>query len=186
MRFVDKKLFSFDITRASFLSRGSGFEGKVAERLEDINHDSEQIKFRKNFLKVWVAKVFTADYTDPKTFEYFDKVGIMHTGQAGFKHREKKSPLHVDYTHCAILLGYVQSMLTSAVMAQDLPDETKTAVLVAVNKVMWIQNDLFARHYINPSGASIATKIPKEVTNAMPVAIFSLAAGLSYLLFVRG
>jgi hypothetical protein len=59
-----------------------------------------------------VNKVFTSDYTNPmvsfapadlgitltgrKTFEYLDKVGIMHTGQAGFKHREKKAPLHVD------------------------------------------------------------------------------------------
>ncbi|KAF8750010.1 Protoglobin [Rhizoctonia solani] len=100
--------------------------GQLAEKLEDINHNSEQIKFRKDFLKVWVVKVFTADYNDPKTFEYLDRVGIMHTGKAGFKHREKKDPLFVDYAHCAILLGYVQSMLTSAVMARDdLPDEVK-------------------------------------------------------------
>ncbi|KAG9120952.1 hypothetical protein FRC07_003302 [Ceratobasidium sp. 392] len=181
---VYTKLFSFDITRASFTTRGSGFQGKVTERLEDLSHDSEQIKFRKNFLKVWVAKVFTADYNDPQTFDYLDKVGIMHTGQAGFKHREKKSRLHVDYIHCAILLGYVQSMLTSAVMAQDLPEETKTAVLVAINKVMWIQNDLFARHYM-PSNAPVATKLPKQVTDAMPVVILGLTAALSYLLFAR-
>jgi hypothetical protein len=43
---VDEKLFSFDITRASFLPRNSGFEGKIATRLEDITHDSPQIKFR--------------------------------------------------------------------------------------------------------------------------------------------
>ncbi|KAG8744010.1 hypothetical protein FRC10_010989 [Ceratobasidium sp. 414] len=181
---VYEKLFSFDITRAAFLSRNSGFEGKVAERLEDITHNSEQIKFRKDFLKIWVAKVFTSDYTDPKTFEYLDKVGIMHTGQAGFKHREKKAPLHVDYVHCAILLGYVQSMLTSAVMAQDLPEETKTAVLLAVNKVMWIQNDLFARHYI-PSNVPTVATTPKSVADAMPVVIFGLAVALVYVLFAR-
>ncbi|KAB5590704.1 hypothetical protein CTheo_5852 [Ceratobasidium theobromae] len=152
---VYEKLFSFDITRASFMTRHTGFQGKVAARLEDITHESEQIKFRKDILKVWVVKVFTADYTDPKTFEYLDRVGVMHTGKSGFKHREKKDPLFVDYVHCAILLGYVQSMLTSAVMGQDLPEEVKTATLVAINKVMWIQNDLFARHYISakPAGA---------------------------------
>jgi hypothetical protein len=42
----DEKLFSFDVTRATFLSRNTGFEGKLAERLEEITHDSEQIKFR--------------------------------------------------------------------------------------------------------------------------------------------
>ncbi|ELU41091.1 hypothetical protein AG1IA_04872 [Rhizoctonia solani AG-1 IA] len=30
------------------------------------------------------------------TFEYLDKVGLMHTGPAAFQHREKKEPLHVD------------------------------------------------------------------------------------------
>ncbi|QRV78616.1 protoglobin protein [Ceratobasidium sp. AG-Ba] len=93
---VYEKLFTFDITRASFMERNTGFQGKVATRLEDITHNSEQIQFRKNFLRQYVAKVFTADYSNPKTFEYFDKVGIMHTGQAGFKHREKSSRLHVD------------------------------------------------------------------------------------------
>ncbi|KAF8603717.1 hypothetical protein BDV93DRAFT_493283 [Ceratobasidium sp. AG-I] len=179
---VYQKLFAYDITRASFLVRNSGFEGKLSQRLEDITHDSEQIKFRKDFLKVWVVKIFTADYNDPKTFEYLDRVGIMHTGVAGFKHREKKTPLNVDYVHCAILLGYVQSMLTSAVMAQDLPEETKTATLLAINKVMWIQNDLFARHYIATGPKSI---LPPNVHPALPVALAGVAAVALYALFSR-
>ncbi|ELU36166.1 hypothetical protein AG1IA_09803 [Rhizoctonia solani AG-1 IA] len=63
---VYEKLFSFDITRRIFMTRHTGFTGQLAEKLEDINHNSEQIKFRKDFLKVWVVKVFTADYNDPK------------------------------------------------------------------------------------------------------------------------
>jgi hypothetical protein len=49
---VDEKLFSFDVTRATFLSRNTGFEGKLATRLEEISHESEQIKFR------WVTAIF--------------------------------------------------------------------------------------------------------------------------------
>ncbi|KAG9088502.1 hypothetical protein FRC07_012523 [Ceratobasidium sp. 392] len=147
---VYEKLFSFDITRATFLSRNTGFEGKLAERLEEITHDHEQIKFRKDFLRAWMFKVFTADYTDIKTFEYLDKVGLMHTGPAAFSHREKKEPLHVDYTHCALLLGHVHTILTKAVLARNLPSETTVSTLAAINKVLWIQNDLFARHYIPP------------------------------------
>ncbi|CAE6442358.1 unnamed protein product, partial [Rhizoctonia solani] len=158
---VYEKLFSFDITRVTFMTRHTGFTGKVAQKLEDINHESEQIKFRKDFLKIWVVKIFTADYNDPKTYEYLDRVGVMHTGKAGFKHREKKDPLFVDYAHCAILLGYVQSMLTSAVMARDdLPEEVKTATLLAINKIMWIQNDLFARHYITAYSVQEKPKAP--------------------------
>ncbi|KAH7338256.1 Protoglobin-domain-containing protein [Rhizoctonia solani] len=147
---VYEKLFSFDVTRATFLSRNTGFDGKLATRLEEITHESEIIKFRKDFLRAWMFKVFTADYTDIKTFEYLDKVGLMHTGPAAFQHREKKEPLHVDYTHCALLLGHVHNMLTRAVLARNLPAETTQTTLVAINKVLWIQNDLFARHYIPP------------------------------------
>ncbi|CAE6435254.1 unnamed protein product [Rhizoctonia solani] len=188
---VYEKLFSFDVTRATFLSRNTGFEGKLATRLEEITHDNDQIKFRwvtflrdrirflhvkfdprstykyntpssiqtlpgslrsirKDFLRIWMFKVFTADYTDVKTFEYLDKVGLMHTGPVAFQHLEKKEPLHVDYMHCALLLGHVHNMLTRAVLARNLPAETTETTLIAINKVLWIQNDLFARHYIPP------------------------------------
>ncbi|CAE6467935.1 unnamed protein product, partial [Rhizoctonia solani] len=43
---VYEKLFSFDITRVTFMTRNTGFTGKLSEKLEEINHDSEQIKFR--------------------------------------------------------------------------------------------------------------------------------------------
>ena len=73
-------------------------------------------------------------------------------------------------------------MLTSAVMAQDLPEETKTATLLAINKVMWIQNDLFARHYITPTPKSI---LPPNVHPAVPVALAGFAAIAMYALFSR-
>ncbi|CAE6510367.1 unnamed protein product [Rhizoctonia solani] len=82
---VYEKLFSFDVTRATFLSRNTGFDGKLATRLEEITHESEIIKFSE------------------QTFEYLDKVGLMHTGPAAFQHREKKEPLHVDYMHCSLV-----------------------------------------------------------------------------------
>ncbi|CAE6527101.1 unnamed protein product [Rhizoctonia solani] len=181
---VYEKLFSFDITRVTFMARNTGFTGKLAEKLEDIDHNSEQIKFRKDFLKLWVIKVFTADYNDPKTYEYLDKVGVMHTGKAGFKHREKKDPLFVDYAHCAILLGYVQSMLTSAVMGRDdLSEEVTTATLLAINKIMWIQNDLFARHYVTSYSPKPTPKAFKVGQRVWPVVCGGLVAALAYLVW---
>ncbi|CAE6527108.1 unnamed protein product [Rhizoctonia solani] len=181
---VYEKLFSFDITRVTFMARNTGFTGKLAEKLEDIDHNSDQIKFRKDFLKLWLIKVFGADYNDPKTYEYLDKVGVMHTGKAGFKHREKKDPLFVDYAHCAILLGYVQSMLTSVVMGRDdLSEEVKTATLLAINKIMWIQNDLFARHYVTSYSSKPAPKTFEVDQRVWPVVCGGLAAALAYLLW---
>ena len=47
------------------------------------------------------------------------------------------------------LLGYVMDTVIAAVMdMSEIDTQTKTAVLRAFNKVIWIQNDLFARNYI--------------------------------------
>ena len=45
------KLFSFDITKQTFLKRNEGFAGKLPENLEHLTVEDEQIKFRKDFLK---------------------------------------------------------------------------------------------------------------------------------------
>jgi len=47
------------------------------------------------------------------------------------------------------LLGYVEDIVVGAVMELEGVDAgTKMKVMRAFNKVLWIQNDLFARHYV--------------------------------------
>jgi len=80
----------------------------------------------------------------------------MHTGKPGFKHREKRPDLRVEYIHMGALLGYVIDIVVGAVMEMDVIDnKMKSTVIRAFNKVLWIQNDLFARHYITEG---VATK----------------------------
>ncbi|KUJ21900.1 uncharacterized protein LY89DRAFT_681262 [Mollisia scopiformis] len=79
----------------------------------------------------------------------------MHTGQPGFKHREKKPELRVEYIHMGALLGYVVDILVGAVMEMDVANEMKGRVIRALNKVVWIQNDLFARHYLSKGEGSV-------------------------------
>ncbi|KAF5343956.1 hypothetical protein D9756_011567 [Leucocoprinus leucothites] len=147
------KLFEFTITAQSFVPRNTGYSGEVPTSAEDLNLDHPQIKFRKDFLAGYVAKLVTMDYADIKTWEYLDKVGRMHTGveDSGFKHRAKKPGLRVEYVHVGLLLGFVGDILISAVMEHaELDSSTKLAVIKAVNKILWLQNDLFARHYVKP------------------------------------
>lgn len=48
-----------------------------------------------------------------------------------------------------LLLGYVEDVVVKAVLEMDAIDaETKERVARAFNKLLWIQNDLFARHYV--------------------------------------
>ncbi|KAH8925710.1 hypothetical protein BT69DRAFT_1216259 [Atractiella rhizophila] len=145
------KLFEFDITKKVFLLRGSGFDGNIPKRLEDLTLDSEQIKFRKVFMKVWATRILTSDYTDGKTWAYMDKVGLMHTGIHVFKKHKVlgNDPLFVPYRDIALTLGWVSNVLNTSVLSlsdQLLTMEEKIVTVQALNKVIWLQNDLFSRY----------------------------------------
>ncbi|KDQ49568.1 hypothetical protein JAAARDRAFT_639378 [Jaapia argillacea MUCL 33604] len=148
------KLFEFDITKKVFMQRNQGFDGPLPSKLEDLTLDSAQIKFRKVFMKSWARRVLTSDYTSGKTWAYMDKVGIMHTGVSPFKHQRTMgiAPLNVPYRDCALMLGWVQQVLMRAVLKvpnDKLSPDDKAEAITAINKIIWIQNDLFSRHYIN-------------------------------------
>ncbi|RDX53668.1 hypothetical protein OH76DRAFT_1453488 [Lentinus brumalis] len=147
------KLFEFDITKKVFMTRNQGFDGPLPQTLEELKLDSAQIVFRKVFMKAWARRVLTADYTNGKTWAYMDKVGIMHTGASPFKHQRTMgiAPLNVPYRDIAMTLGWIQTVLHTAIL--QLPESTcpaseKIEAISAINKVLWIQNDLFSRHYI--------------------------------------
>lgn len=43
----------------------------------------------------------------------------MHTGTPGFKHREKRPELRVEYIHMSSLLGFVMDIFISAVLGME-------------------------------------------------------------------
>lgn len=137
------------------MPKNTGFEGEGVKSVQELTLESPQIAFRKDFLKNYLVKlVSTKDLSPESSFwAYLNNVGIMHTGQPGFKHREKKPELRVEYIHMGVLLGYVMDIVIGAVMELDVIDnEMKSRVIRAFNKVVWIQNDLFARHYLADGG----------------------------------
>ncbi|KAH8801614.1 Protoglobin-domain-containing protein [Xylogone sp. PMI_703] len=101
-----------------------------------------------------VKLVSTSDLSPASPFwKYLLNVAIMHTGQPGFKHREKRPELRVEYIHMGALLGYVVDIVLEHVLPMDgLDIATKTKVIRALNKVVWIQNDLFAKVYLDEKG----------------------------------
>jgi len=102
---VYAKLLSFDITGALFVPRNTDYEGEIPKTVQELTLEAPQIAFRKDFLSSYLVKLVTADYESNETWEYLDKVGIMHTGLPGFKHRESKPELRVEYIHIGLLLG---------------------------------------------------------------------------------
>ncbi|KAF9040834.1 Protoglobin-domain-containing protein [Panaeolus papilionaceus] len=179
---VYEKLFTFDITAQSFVPRQTGYTGQAPVSLKNLNVEHPQIKFRKDFLSRYLVKLVTMDYEKPESWEYLDKVGLMHTGTSpGFLHRAKKPALRVEYIHCGILLGYVEDILVDAVINHpDLDLTTKSAVIRAANKIIWIQNDLFARHYVQDSATALSTiTIDKVTANATVIILLAIGGILS-------
>jgi hypothetical protein len=151
-------LISYDITSKAFAQaqpEQNNSDGKVADVSElSLNHPN--ILHRKDFLKAYFVKlVSNSDWSNESPFwNYLDKVGLMHTGEPGFKHRQKRPQLRIEVMHVSLLLGFVEEIVLKATLgADDLDLATKTTVISAFNKLLWIQNDLFQKHYVTEASS---------------------------------
>jgi hypothetical protein len=69
---------------------------------------------------------------------------MMHTG-VGRTH-----PLHIEYIHIGICLGFIQDVFTEAILSHPrISLQRKIGIVKALGKVIWIQNDLFAKWYVH-------------------------------------
>jgi len=136
---VYKKLLQYDITARAFTTRSTSYEGPVDE-IPDEN--SPIIKYRKMFLRGYLQKL-CSDPSKMEFWEYLDKVGMMHVGMG------RQHPLHVEYIHIGVCLGFIQDVVFEAILSHPrLKLEQKTTIIKALGKVLWIQNDLFAKWYV--------------------------------------
>lgn len=68
---------------------------------------------------------------------------MMHVG------RGRKHPLHIEYVHIGACLAFIQDTLTEALLSHPrIKMDRKVALVKALGKVIWIQNDLFAKWYV--------------------------------------
>jgi hypothetical protein len=147
-------LLKYDITAATFAPKQSATEASTADvDVHDLNAEHPNIKFRKDFLKGYLVRLVSNHDWSPesKFWAYIDMVGKAHTGtlDSGLKHRQGKPPLFVEYRDVNLLLGWVENAVTDIVMGVEALDiKTKVDILKALNKYWWLQNDLFARHYV--------------------------------------
>lgn len=136
---VYKKLLQYDITARAFETRSTSFEGPM-DAVPDEN--SPQILHRKMFLRAYLVRL-CSDPSKMEFWEYLDKVGMMHVG------RGRQHPLHIEYMHIGALLSFIQDVLTEAILSHPrLHMNRKIALVKALGKVIWIQNDLFAKWYV--------------------------------------
>jgi hypothetical protein len=68
---------------------------------------------------------------------------MMHVGLG------RTHPLHVEYIHLGICLGFIQDVMTEAILSHpriQLPQ--KIGIVKALGKLIWIQNDLMAKWHV--------------------------------------
>ena len=69
---------------------------------------------------------------------------MMHVGLG------RAHPLHVEYIHLGACLAFIQDILMEAILSHPrLPMPRKLALVKAISKVIWIQNDLMAKWHIH-------------------------------------
>lgn len=159
-------LLKYDITAAAFApAQSQSSDSTESTKVQDLHRDHANIKVRKDFLKGYLVRlVSNHDWSaQSKFWSYIDMVGKVHTGStdSGLKHRKDRPALFVEYRDINLLLGWVENAVTDVVMGVEALDiQTKLDVLKALNKYWWIQNDLFARHYVVNLGSAQAAKNP--------------------------
>jgi hypothetical protein len=138
---VYKKLLQYDITAQSFATPSTSYNGPVDKA---PSADSPQIAYRKLFMRGYLQNLIS-DPSKTEYWAYLDKVGMMHAGRSW----GNTSPLNVEYVHIGACLGFVQDCLFEAILSHPrLKIERKIAITRALGKVLWIQNDLFAKWYV--------------------------------------
>lgn len=152
---VYDKLRGYDATWRHFLPRQQGYEGPVADRPEELTPDHPLIQFRKQHLARYLQSLVTRPY-DEKMVAYLDMVGKIHTQNAG------ADAIHVPLVQMNALLGFVADAFTATVCSLGLSRDQEVLTLRAFQKLLWLQNDLIARHY------QAGTPQPRPETNRGP------------------
>lgn len=85
----------------------------------------------------------------------------MHVGQG------REHPLHIEYIHIGACLSFIQDTFTEAILSHPrMSLHRKIALVKALGKVIWIQNDLFAKWYVRDgeeySQDSVKAEIERE------------------------
>ncbi|WP_437677293.1 protoglobin family protein [Sorangium sp. So ce131] len=138
---VYEKLFLYDATKRHFVPKQHGYEGNVPRDLSSLTLDHEQIRFRKAHLRDYLVRLVTHAY-DAKMVSYLDMVGRIHTAKAG------NPEVVVPLVQINALMGFVSDALLQTILSLGLDRDTEVRTLRAFNKLLWLQNDLLARHYL--------------------------------------
>ncbi|CAF2273236.1 unnamed protein product [Rotaria magnacalcarata] len=157
---IYRKLFSYDVTKQYFIVRNQGFENFAATKDSNLALDSAQMLYRKDMLSMYLKRLLTQTEWNDAFLQYMTQVGQMHANKSG------AGSINVDYIHINALFGFIEHLLVDKLWNMDgIDDKKKHDMIIAVNKLFWIQNDIFSMQY----GTSSSNKsFPVESTKMNP------------------
>ncbi|KAK3813984.1 MAG: Protoglobin-domain-containing protein [Benniella sp.] len=143
---VYTKLNTFDITWDTMTKRHEGFTptGAVVKDVSKLTQDVEQIKFRKDMLSRYFARLLENPY-DERMIKYLGYVARIHTDTP-----TKKSKINT------VLIGGVKSL--------NLDRDTEYKAITAFGKLLWIQNDFFIKFYCRDGAEYLETSTTTTTT----------------------
>lgn len=137
---VYEKLFSYNAMKRHFIPPQFGYLGAPAADLESLTLHDDVILFRKQHLARYLEALVTNPF-DAKMVQYLNFIGGMHTPNHGNPY------IDVPLVQINALMGFVADAFQTAIFSLNLDRETEVRTMRAFNKLLWIQNDLFSRHY---------------------------------------
>jgi hypothetical protein len=143
---VYEQMFAFDATRRHFLIRQHGFQGPMPETLGRLKLDDPVTQFRKQHFAEYFQRLLH-DPFDSVMGAYLDLVGGLHTAQAG------SSQIVIPLVQMNAMLGFLSDQLIRLIGDLGLAPDQERKTIRAFTKLLWLQNDLINRHYVQHSHA---------------------------------
>ena len=143
---VYQNLIDYDVTKDHLLKSTKDFQGTATTDPNKLTIKSEQIVFRIKSMRKYLNRILRQTVWNDAFLEFLSNVGKSHTKLAGTQ------SIDVEYMHINALFGFLEQTFIQAVLNNtELDLSVKRETLFALSKVFWIQNDLFAMHYLTAS-----------------------------------
>ncbi|MDG3004588.1 protoglobin family protein [Paludisphaera mucosa] len=139
----------FDATWRHFLSRQQGkadFGTSLDRRLQELTPEHAMVKTRKHSLGRYFVRLMSEPF-DAAMIQYMDAMGRIHNAES---HRSR---LDVPLVQMNAFLGQLADVIFGLIRGLGLEPDREFALIRAYSKVLWLQNDLVARHYLRLAGS---------------------------------
>lgn len=139
---VYSKLCSFDITRQCFAIPND--DSKSCSSIDESTFSilTTSTDILKDVLSIYLKRILIQTEWNDLFLKYLSEMGELYGDKNCFKN------FKIDYMHINVLVGHLEHTLIEVIWEQENFDlKKKQTAIKALNKLFWIQNNLFTMYY---------------------------------------